>query len=649
MIMVLLSYALAVAVAVAPDTTRYVVTNHGRAAGEMLVIRDGESVAVQFWYRDRNRGQRVATRYRIAPTGELIAGETSASGIDAQPGGEPTDQFSVAGDSVRWTRGRGGRGGGGAGAPGGRGATSGAARAERGAFYRLASGTPFDQALLARYLLKQPQRTARLLPSGAARLEVVADTTVTTVRGRERVRLVAIHAGGPVPSALWLDARDELFASEVAWFITTRPGAERALSALRKIELAWRDAQGAQLAARLTKPAGAVTVLANGDVFDSERGELLPRRTVVIRGDRIVAVGPSDSVAIPPGATVIDAAGKTVVAGLWDMHTHFQHTSQSFGTVSQLATGITTIRDLAADTDVGLSHRDRANRGAIVSPRVILAGFMEGPGSWAGPSDVIVRTEDEARAWVARYDSLGYRQIKLYNIVHPDLVPTIAREAHQRGLRLSGHVPRGMSVQAAVKLGFDEINHAAFLFSNFFQDSLYWPTMRPYSAVAALVAPNVNVDGAEMTSLIEFLRANNTVVDGTFNIWMGGAAAVGVPNSPSQPYARLLKRLFDAGVTLVPGTDNSAGTTYITELEIYQQAGIPAPNVLQIATIVPARVMKDDKDYGSIAAGKVADLIVVSGRPTERIADLRNLDYVVRAGRVYTPRELRAALSGVAQ
>ena len=100
-----------------------------------------------------------------------------------------------------------------------------------------------------------------------------------------------------------------------------------------------------------------------------------------------------------------------------------------------LARGITTIRDLASDTDVGLSHRDRANRGAIVSPRVILAGFIEGPGAWAGPSDVIVRTEDEARAWVARYDSLGYKQIKLYNIVHPDLVPTIAAEAHRRGLR----------------------------------------------------------------------------------------------------------------------------------------------------------------------------------------------------------------------
>ena len=645
----LLPFLIPFGFAVAPDTTRYVVSNHGRPAGEMVVVRDGESVAIQFWYRDRNRGQRVATRYRIAPNGEILSGESSTSGIDAQPG-EPVDRFTVSTDSIRWTRGRGGRGGGdGTAGQGGRGGPSGAARTDRAAFYRLAGGTPFDQALLARHLLKQPQRSAPLLPAGTARLEVVADTSVTTSRGRERVRLVALHGGGPVPAALWLDARDELFATEIGWFITVRPGAEAVLPALRARELAWRDAQGAQAAKRLTKPAAPVTVLANGDVFDSERGVLLPRRTVVIRGDRIVAVGPSDSVAVPPGATVIDAAGKTVVPGLWDMHTHFQHTSQSTGTISQLATGITTIRDLAADIDVALSHRDRANRGAIVSPRVILAGFMEGPGAWAGPSDVIVRTEDEARAWVARYDSLGYKQIKLYNIIHPDLVPTIAAEAHKRGLRLSGHVPRGMSVQAAVNLGFDEINHSAFLFSTFFQDSLYWPTMRPYSAVAAIVAPNVNVDGPDMTALIEFLRAHGTVVDGTFNLWMGGAAAVGVPNSPSQPYSRLLKRLYDAGVTLVPGTDNSAGTTYITELELYQQAGIPAPQVLQIATIVPARVMRDEKEYGSIAPGKIADVVVVNGRPTERIADLRNLEYVVRAGRVYSPRELRAALSGVAQ
>src|SRR6185295_18696746 len=144
-------------------------------------------------------------------------------------------------------------------------------------------------------------------------------------------------------------------------------------------------------------------------------------------------------------------------------------------------------------------------------------------GAWAGPTPNIVRTEAEARELVAHFDSLGYKQIKLYNIVHPDLVPTFAAEAHKRGIRLSGHIPRGLSVPAAIELGFDEVNHAAFLFSTFFQDSLYIPTMRAYSLVATNVAARVNVDGPAMTGLIDDLKRHNTVIDGTWAVWVASA------------------------------------------------------------------------------------------------------------------------------
>jgi imidazolonepropionase-like amidohydrolase len=360
---------------------------------------------------------------------------------------------------------------------------------------------------------------------------------------------------------------------------------------------------------------------------------------------------------VPAGATVIDATGKTVVPGLWDMHGHFQLASQTTYGISQLAYGVTSVRDLASDLDVAVAHRDRAQSGDILGPHAVLAGFIEGPGRWAGPSEVIVRTEDEARAWVAKYDSLGFKQIKVYNLVHPDLIPTIASEAHRRGMRLSGHIPRGITVPAAVQLGFDEVNHAAFLFSTFYQDSLYVPRMRAYSLVATIVAPNVNVDGSEMTSLIDVLKAHNTVIDGTFNIWIrsagsqspvGAGEAVDVEKA-NRNYLRLIKRLFDAGVTLVPGTDNPSSSTYHTELEVYERAGVPAPQVLQMATIISARVMKDDKDYGSVAPGKVADLLLIDGKPAERVADLRKIDRVMRAGKLLDPKDLFAAIGGGGQ
>jgi hypothetical protein len=459
---------------------------------------------------------------------------------------------------------------------------------------------------------------------------------------------------------VWIDDRGDLVASEVGWFMTVRPGAEAVLPILRAKELAYRAAHAADLARRLTPRPVSALVIRNGDVFDAERGVMRPRTTVVVRGDRIVAVGPADSIATPAGATVIDATGKTIVPGLWEMHGHLQHTSQSAASPLQLALGITTVRDLAADIDVAVSHRDRAAAGSILSPRAILGGFMEGPGAWAGPSEVIVRTEEEARAWVARYDSLGYRQVKLYNIIHPDLVPTIAAEVHKRRMRLSGHVPRGLSVIAAVKLGFDEINHAAFLFSSFYQDSLYLPTMRAYSAVAAAVAPNIDVESREMTAMIDVLREHRTVIDGTFSLWIQGGAGGGRAGGPGgmEPipavqrananYLRLIKRLHDAGVTMVPGTDNISSSSYHTELELYEAAGIPAAQVLQMATIGSARVMKDDADYGSIAPGKVADLVIIDGRPAERIGDLRRVERVVRAGRAYVPADIIAGVRGTA-
>jgi imidazolonepropionase-like amidohydrolase len=542
-------------------------------------------------------------------------------------------------------------------------------------YFVLDNTSPFDDALLARYLLSRPQRASRLYPDGEGRAEVVADTSVTVGGAQRRIRLVFIDGLSTSTDAVWIDDANQLFASGAGWFVTVPRNAVSVLPALREIEKRIRAERSAAVAKRLTPPAPKAVVIRNGNVFDSERGVVRPRTTVVIEGERITAVGPADSITSPAGAVVIDATGKTVIPGLWDMHTHLFLSGEEAG-LMQLAAGITTVRDMASDIDAALSHGERARLGTMLSPRIVLAGFIEGPGRWAGPSEVLVRTEDEARAWVARYDSLGYKQIKLYNLVHPDLVPTIAEEAHKRGMRLSGHIPRGLTIESAVKLGFDEFQHAAFLFSTFFQDSLYVPRMRAYSEVATTVAPTFDVDAPRVTDLISFLRDRRTVVDGTFNVWQDRSRPLpdgndpifgptiawmpplmkrGFRTSPPPPeaaaraaatsanYRRMLKRLYDAGITLVPGTDNVPGLSLHGELEVYERAGIPAPAVLQIATIIPARVMKDDKDYGSIARGKIADLAIVNGRPAERITDLRRTERVVRAGRVYDSKALYEA------
>lgn len=667
--MLFASLALLLLQAPTRDSLDFVVWNHGRTAGDMYIVTSGDSARVHYLHVDRQRGPRIEGYYRLSAgrpvRGEIRTGgaQAAAADISGKPVQLSSEFFELKNGAVHtWSDG-----------------DTTTTPLPDGAYFIAGTATPFDDATLAAYLLRQPQRRAPVVPGSMAQADVAVDTTVSVDGRSEHLRLTVIDGAGMTPTLVWLDDRGQLFASNAGWFVAARRGAERVLPALRAHELRYLEARDAQLASRVAPKAWPALVIRNGDLFDSESGMLRPRTTVVIANDRIVAVGPADAVKAPAGATVIDASGKTIIPGLWDMHTHaFQGSADG---ILQLASGITTVRDMASDPDVATSRRARADAGTLLSPRLVLAGFIEGPGKWAGPSEVLVRTEAEARAWVARYDSLGYKQIKLYNLVHPDLVPVIAAEAHARSMRLSGHIPRGLSLTAAVRIGYDEVQHAAFLFSTFFQDSLYFPRMRAYSEVASTVAPTFNVDSPEATALITFLRDRGTVIDGTFNIWQDRSRALADGTDPvfgptidwlppleqrglragrggssegmaraqasAAAYRRMLKRLFDAGVTLVAGTDNVAGFSYHGELEIYERAGIPAPNVLQIATITPARVMKMDKDYGSIAVGKVADLAIVAGRPAEHITDLRKTEMVVRAGRVYRSRELLGAVGVV--
>jgi imidazolonepropionase-like amidohydrolase len=619
----------------AADSVVYPVLNHDRPAGTMVVTRNGDSVRVRYVFTDRNRGTRLELR-------EVVRGDALVS-LENRPvladgrAGDPTFRIEIVGDSIRQTTPQ----------------RSTTEKVTPGVYYT-ATFSPYDQVRFARYLLRQPNRSAKVSAASTVTLAVLREATVPTKRGNERVKLISMSNGtSPAPQLVWLDSNNDLFATAISWFMTIKPGAEPALPALRKMEMAVDEAAAEALNKRVVKSTNGTIAITGGDVFDSETGTMRPRTNVIIRGDRITAVGPAESTPAPAGATIIDATGKTVVPGLWDMHGHMQETSQSLLGVMQLSFGITTVRDLGSDPDVAQSNRDRAQAGKIAAPREILSGFIDGPGNWAGPTPIIVRTENEARAWVAHFDSLGYKQIKLYNLIHPDLVPTFAAEAHKRGMRLSGHIPRGLSVPAAIGLGFDEVNHAAFLFSTFYQDSLYVPTMRAYSLVATTVAPNIDVDGAPMTGLINLLKQHNTVVDGTFSVWITSAGTgiaqnvgAGVSSNAQKSdaaYMRLIRRLFDAGVTMVPGTDNPTGNSYNAELEVYEQAGVPAPTVLQMATIISARVMKDDKDYGSLAPGKVADVVIVNGRPADHVSDLRKVEHVIRAGRLYDVQDLKLA------
>lgn len=621
--------SLLLALALAADTLTYPVMNHGRPAGEMRVVREADSLVISYSHIDRNRGRWVQNRYTLGADGSVVAAESRPMTRDGTVSAA-SETYRVIGDSVRISRGN---------------DTQTLPRA--GGVLTLGNATAFDLAFLAQQLLRLPDGAGRLLP-GTARTQLViaADTVVTAARGAVRVRFAMFHGPNASPRGVWIDGSGAFVAGTADWFIPVHPDFIAAMPTLRAIELDYRARIAARIAARLTPTHSGDVVIENADVFDAASGAILPQYSIAISGGRITAVAPTRGFRAPRGVRRIDARGKTVIPGMWDMHTHVFASSPAGQSLRDLAMGVTGVRDLAADTDAATSLRDRSNGLQIVAPHLVLSGIMEGPQRWYGPTDVIVSTEDEARAAVARYAALGYRQVKLYNLVHPDLVPTIVAEARKHGLRVSGHVPRGLTVNAAIRLGFDEINHAAFLFSTHYQDSLYVPEMRAYSLVASVVAPRTDVDGAAMTALLADLKTHNTVIDGTFNLWMraeNGADSLEA-KANNAAYRRLIKRLYEHGITMVAGTD---GSNYIAELEQYERAGVPAPAVLQMATLTSARVMGLDSTMGSIAVGKVADLVIVNGKPHERIADLRNVQLVFRAGRGYEPAKLTEQMSAV--
>jgi imidazolonepropionase-like amidohydrolase len=517
-------------------------------------------------------------------------------------------------------------------------------------------------------LLSTPDKQLSILPQGDVRVERVRDLTITSGARSKTVTLYATHGLWFTPWLWWADEGGLFFGAGSSWSMSIREGWESAQPELLKAQHAYDSSRAIVAARSLARRPSRPVVFRNANVFDAEVGRMRPRTTVVVTGNRITAVGDDGRVAVPASAEVIDVAGKTLMPGMWDMHVHMGDDEG----LMHLAAGVTTVRDLANDTDETLARQRRITDGTLIGPRMILAGFMDGPGPFAGPTKVLVSTADSARAWVNRYADRGYEQIKIYSSIDPAIVPSIVDAAHKRGLRVSGHVPQGMTAEEFVRAGADELQHTNFLFLNFWRDSVKDTRTPERFTAPAQRAAVLDLGSERVRRFIALLKERGTVIDPTVAVFEGMltgrkgsvdpafATIAGrmpptvrrdflrgglpVPEGMDQRYRdsfaafkRMVKAMYDAGVPIVAGTDAMAGFAYHRELELYAEAGIPAPEVLRIATINAARIMKREKELGSIAAGKLADLIIVDGNPAERIPDVRRVTLVMKDGVLYDP------------
>ena len=403
----------------------------------------------------------------------------------------------------------------------------------------------------------------------------------------------------------------------------------------------------------LPEATGAFAIV-GARLIDGTGAPAIENSTVVVRDGRIAAVGPSSSVKVPTGTRIIHAEGKSLLPGLWEMHTHYS--GVEFGP-ALLAAGVTTARDCGGEFEFLTTIRKMIDQDHALGPHLLLAGLIDSGGPLAF-GNIDVENPTEAASVVDFYADAKFEQIKVYTQIQPDILKAIAAEAHKRGMTVTGHVPAAMNAFEGIEDGMDQINHLQFVIR----------AMNPDGGVGP-----VDLDSEQSKKLIALLKERQIVVDPT-NGWgeMAGhpkdidpatfepginAApfslaskyrAMGVDASETAKYRermetnrKVVHALFEAGVPIVPGSDTGLiGYGLDRELELYVQAGMTPMQAIQSATIVSARAMKLDKDSGSIEVGKRADLVLIKGNPDKNISDIRQVTSVVTNGRMYDSRKL---------
>ena len=633
------------------DRTDKILIQGNPAGTQTVQVESGGAVRVEYSYNDRGRGDHIVATWRLDAAG--VPTEYHGSGNDYMKA--PVEEsFEIKNGKASWKN-----------------------RSEQGeqpvkgeAFYLPMTAPPEFLGVLARALEKAPNHKLPLLPAGEASIEPAGK--VTTARGEmTEYRITGL---GFSPQSIWLD-NNGVASSISGWFSVVPDGTESAIKELQqaqeKTDAAWSERMAHSLA---RKPKGDL-IIRNARLFDPRDLSVTPGTSVLLSGERIVRVGPEADVKATANAEIIDAGGRFLMPGLWDNHQHFGDVDGAL----DLANGVTSARDMANDLDSFPLRVARFDEGRELGPRVLKAGIIDGTGELAGPTTMRVDTAEQAIKDVDWYADHGYAQIKIYSSMKPELVPIIADHAHARGMRVSGHVPAFMSAKQFVENGADEIQHINFIELNFLFPEVKETRNRDRFIKVAERAREFPPDKPEVREFISFLKQHHTVLDPTMDAFEGlfcgdptaltpgleqiiprfppqvrrgmRSGALEVPKDKEAAYResfpamlRLLKALHEAGVTIIPGTDALAGYMLHHELELYVRAGIPAAEVLRMATLTSAEVMGVNKDRGVIAAGKLADMILVDGDPVKNIRDLDKITTVIKAGNVYDPAAIEKAL-----
>ncbi|MEQ8263342.1 amidohydrolase family protein [Pseudohaliea sp.] len=439
----------------------------------------------------------------------------------------------------------------------------------------------------------------------------------------------------------------------------------------------------------------------NVTVLPMNAQDQLDAQDVLIREGRIAALADHGLLNVPADTTVIDGRGRTLLPGLSDMHAHIagyaegERDEPGEATITSvaenqllmyLATGVTLLRDTAG-SEAHFTIRERLERGDWLGPQLrFTSPVLEGERAvWEFSTKV---TEPgEAAELIAGYAERGYWGIKTYHTLDAEVFEAILDAARANGLPVIGHVPFEVGIDEALSSGMLTIEHLrGYDFDGMDAEALFadggrsrerfvslvrmsdarmdelvaltvaegvWncPTLainrflaEPESRAALVEEPRYRLVHPELRSSVE----NASALDEIFSPDAKAALREALPRS-----LELVRRLHAAGGRLLIGTDAVVpawvpGFTPIDEMKMIEQSGVPRADVLRMATVDAARLLGLDAERGTIAVGKGASLILVSGNPLEDLDALWQLEGVIHAGRWHSHEDLQAALEAQA-
>ncbi|SHE68687.1 Amidohydrolase family protein [Microbulbifer donghaiensis] len=442
-------------------------------------------------------------------------------------------------------------------------------------------------------------------------------------------------------------------------------------------------------------------LLKNFRLVDVESGQVRDGQLLLIEGNRIAAILPAAQQAEVAAKEVVDLGGNYLIPGLWDMHVHFEGRDliedNALLFPVYLAYGITAVRDAASDlAPEVLNWRTEVAERKRLGPRIFTAGQkFEGIDSiWKG--DLEVGDRASMLAGMDKLEKMNVDFIKITeNTMDPQLFIDTVAEANHRGHLVSTHVPYGVSIGELADAGLSSIEHASYVlrlgnadeaaiakavragelskevaaerYRAGFDQRQAIEGYRMLAQKGVAVTPTL-IGGRQLAYLAEtdhsddaFQRYLTQRFMSKYQWRIDRMAGEGDKEREArkaryQLIASQLPLLADAGVVLLAGSDSAALNTYVypaealhTELVLFQEAGLSPLQALQAATVNGARFMGQWRDYGSIAEGKRADLVVLTRNPLEDIRATQDIDSVISGGTLYRRPKLDSMLEQAAQ